>query len=58
MARGTFKLIKANGEIIYQARVTKDRRFNFPEPLCSLLEPHQLVEITIKRIPEEEGIHK
>jgi hypothetical protein len=52
MPRGTFKLIKANGSIVYETRVTKAKRFTFPEPLCSLLEPRQLVRITIEKVPE------
>ena len=52
MSRGTFKLVRANGSIVYIARVTKSRKFTFPEPLRSLLEPHQLVRITIEKEPE------
>jgi bifunctional DNA-binding transcriptional regulator/antitoxin component of YhaV-PrlF toxin-antitoxin module len=52
MSRGTFKLIRANGSIVYVTRVTKARRFTFPEPLRELLEAHQLVRITIEKEPE------
>lgn len=52
MARGSFKVIKANGCIVYEARLTKGKRFAIPEPLSHLIESYQLVRITIEKIPD------
>jgi hypothetical protein len=56
MPRAKYRVIRANGSIIYETKVTNRGSFTYPEAMRSLLSPGELIRITIEK-PEKQGAH-
>ena len=53
MPRRAVKILKANSEaIILEATIGVDYRFSIPKSIRSLIEPKDVVRITIKKVEE------
>jgi hypothetical protein len=53
MPRGVVKILKANGEtIILETTIGVDYRFSIPHAIRSLIDPREIVRITIRKVEE------
>jgi hypothetical protein len=50
MARGKVKILKANGQIVLETTITNRLRIQIPANLRNIVNPPQLVKVTIERI--------